>query len=78
MDDDGGPGGPGPKVIAGDMIGMAVGVDNPAQPPAFLVQAFGQDRGRAARVEEERLLTFRAGHQIGEDPKRPHGFGEDI
>ena len=36
VDDDLGAGGCGPQIVSGDVVGMAVGVDDPAQPPAFL------------------------------------------
>jgi hypothetical protein len=47
MDDDAGFGLRGPKVVAGGVVGMAMGVNDPGKVPAFLVQALGQDPGRA-------------------------------
>ena len=47
MDGDAGFGLSGPKVVAGGVVGMAMGVDDPGKAPAFLVQALGQNPGRA-------------------------------
>jgi hypothetical protein len=61
------PGAAGPEIIAGYMIGVAVGVDYKAQPPAFLVKTCRQAGGRPSRVHQEGLTANGAGHEIGED-----------
>ena len=54
------PGAAGPEIVAGDMIGVAVGADEKAQPPAFLVERAASPgagppgpAGRASRLVEQ-------------------------
>jgi len=71
------PGAAGPEIIAGDMVGMSVGVDNPAHLPAFLVQLRRETRGRPSRIHHQGLLAVRASNKIGDDLEGADFFGEN-
>ena len=66
------------KVVAGDVVGVAVGVDDPGEPPAFLGLSDLDNTGAGLPGSMRSASPLSgAGHQIGENPERPHGFGED-
>jgi hypothetical protein len=59
------------------VVGMSMGVDDPAHPPAFLVQLRQKTRGRSSRVHHQGLPAGRTGDQVGDDLKRADFLGSN-